>query len=552
MWQAACLRDTVQLIFDAIQRLYEKQGGKKLGGKEEWEEKGTDPLGITCDRDIPVRPPEQAVRKGSQVRKTEQIEKEGNLLGLDFGPHAATSEGKDGSDSDNEPMSEEAALPCADDLLSLVVLLITRANVHHLVANATYMDNFLSLRVPFSHKGELGYVLANFMAAVEYIKSDDLLERMREAGAPDPAPRERGLAKPSAASGEVLSVPTPAALRRSSVESSAGGSVKDPLRAWDDWGRAISRRRSSLQLWEPPQRPPAEARVVSVLSPYGVNLAVGCAGRSSSLFLDDDEAAAAVQNLNSSLHVNTRRGSQRRDSFGSPRGTPASFSGAPDSQRSSVDVGRSERASSTSFYPSTCHTGTVGAEDLFESATPGTPTSRLRLLGLNDSGNAGSATARDATGRDAFQTTLLKWEQMAHGNSSSSLDDTSLLRWGASPQRQSRPVEIPSWATPRGQQTHSSTQGGLFGRGNVPLAHSCGAVEDDRREEQGSSFFLGLNERRGSASSADESGSQGVSSPISSLNMRENSLFYDEEPQIDRLFAEDLPSGGRLSTEETR
>jgi len=54
--------------------------------------------------------------------------------------------------------SADDLLPCADDLLSLMVLLLTRASVHYLSANATFMDHFLSLQTPFQHKGELGCV----------------------------------------------------------------------------------------------------------------------------------------------------------------------------------------------------------------------------------------------------------------------------------------------------------------------------------------------------------------------------------------------------------
>jgi hypothetical protein len=60
----------------------------------------------------------------------------------------------------------------------LQVLLLTRANVQSLCAYTAYIDNFLSLQTPFQHNGELGYVLANFMAAVEYLKSNDLRLRL--------------------------------------------------------------------------------------------------------------------------------------------------------------------------------------------------------------------------------------------------------------------------------------------------------------------------------------------------------------------------------------
>ena len=65
-------------------------------------------------------------------------------------------------------------MPCADDVLSLMVVLLARARVKHLVAAAVYMDTFLCMTEATSHKGELGYALANFMAACEYVRSKDV------------------------------------------------------------------------------------------------------------------------------------------------------------------------------------------------------------------------------------------------------------------------------------------------------------------------------------------------------------------------------------------
>lgn len=122
---------------------------------------------------------------------------------------------------------EDIPMPCADDLLSLMVVLLARARVHHLarhlakyylptsmvvspalqqavhfsfqrirdectplehlwpchsdlcafsipfslyllqVANAVFVDTFLFMSETTSHKGELGYALANYMAACE-------------------------------------------------------------------------------------------------------------------------------------------------------------------------------------------------------------------------------------------------------------------------------------------------------------------------------------------------------------------------------------------------
>ena len=53
-------------------------------------------------------------------------------------------------------------------------VLLARARVHHLVANAVYMDTFLCIAESTSNKGELGFALANFMAACEYVRSKDV------------------------------------------------------------------------------------------------------------------------------------------------------------------------------------------------------------------------------------------------------------------------------------------------------------------------------------------------------------------------------------------
>jgi len=65
-------------------------------------------------------------------------------------------------------------MPCADDVLSLMVLLLARARVRNLVAACVYMDTFLCMTEATSHKGELGYALANFLAACEYARSRDV------------------------------------------------------------------------------------------------------------------------------------------------------------------------------------------------------------------------------------------------------------------------------------------------------------------------------------------------------------------------------------------
>mmetsp|Transcript_874 Transcript_874/g.1812 ORF Transcript_874/g.1812 Transcript_874/m.1812 type:complete len:1046 (-) Transcript_874:193-3330(-) len=180
--KAACLRDTVQLIFVAIQQLSESSveglaEAEAPATMPRWVQEGTDPLGLA--KNVPNRGDVSAVRVGGDAALAAQMAAAtttttnySNSNGINSAPD------KDVSKKIKKKKHADDLLPCADDLLSIVVLLVTRANVYSLAANATFMDHFLSLQTPFQHKGELGYVLANFMAAVEYLKSDDLSERV--------------------------------------------------------------------------------------------------------------------------------------------------------------------------------------------------------------------------------------------------------------------------------------------------------------------------------------------------------------------------------------
>jgi hypothetical protein len=88
---------------------------------------------------------------------------------------ASSSGGGGGGGYDSDDGGAGAVpMPCADDVLSLMVVLLARGRVRHLVASAVYMDTFLCMTEATSHKGELGYALANFMAACEYCRSKDV------------------------------------------------------------------------------------------------------------------------------------------------------------------------------------------------------------------------------------------------------------------------------------------------------------------------------------------------------------------------------------------
>ncbi|KAH9311806.1 hypothetical protein KI387_026841, partial [Taxus chinensis] len=67
----------------------------------------------------------------------------------------------------------EELLPCTDDLLSFMVLLMARAKIQNLQANASYMENFLYINKDGS-KGELGFHITNFLAACNYLQSKEI------------------------------------------------------------------------------------------------------------------------------------------------------------------------------------------------------------------------------------------------------------------------------------------------------------------------------------------------------------------------------------------
>lgn len=69
---------------------------------------------------------------------------------------------------------KDGLLPCTDDLLSFMLLLMARSRVKNLQANACYMDNFLSLQSQEEQGGELSYHVTNFVAACNYLNSGEV------------------------------------------------------------------------------------------------------------------------------------------------------------------------------------------------------------------------------------------------------------------------------------------------------------------------------------------------------------------------------------------
>lgn len=77
----------------------------------------------------------------------------------------------------------EGLLPCTDDLLSFMLLLMARAKVKNLHANACFMENFLNLQKD-TNGGELMYHITNFVAACSYLQSSaiqDIVANISEA-----------------------------------------------------------------------------------------------------------------------------------------------------------------------------------------------------------------------------------------------------------------------------------------------------------------------------------------------------------------------------------
>ncbi|KAG0556430.1 hypothetical protein M758_11G051400 [Ceratodon purpureus] len=69
---------------------------------------------------------------------------------------------------------KDGLLPCTDDLLSFMLLLMARSRVKNLQANACYMHNFLSLQMEDEQSGELAYHVTNFVAACNYLNTGEV------------------------------------------------------------------------------------------------------------------------------------------------------------------------------------------------------------------------------------------------------------------------------------------------------------------------------------------------------------------------------------------
>ncbi|GAQ91528.1 hypothetical protein KFL_008010030 [Klebsormidium nitens] len=74
-------------------------------------------------------------------------------------------------------------VPCTDDLLSLMLLMLTKAKIPRLLAQAMYIEHFLNLHLDDGLTGELGYHLTNLLAACAYLQTDQC-KRVSERAAP--------------------------------------------------------------------------------------------------------------------------------------------------------------------------------------------------------------------------------------------------------------------------------------------------------------------------------------------------------------------------------
>ena len=89
---------------------------------------------------------------------------------------AGGGSGGGGDETDDE--DEPASVPGTDNLLSLLVVLVARARPARAVSLAAYMAAFRAL-IGTAHKGELGFALANFLGAVQYIRSEPMAALLR-------------------------------------------------------------------------------------------------------------------------------------------------------------------------------------------------------------------------------------------------------------------------------------------------------------------------------------------------------------------------------------
>lgn len=90
---------------------------------------------------------------------------------------SGVKDAESGTRSDGSEDEEDTpdSVPGTDDLLSLLVVLVARARPARAVSLAAYMDGFHAL-VGAGHKGELGFALANFLGAVQYVRSEQMRE----------------------------------------------------------------------------------------------------------------------------------------------------------------------------------------------------------------------------------------------------------------------------------------------------------------------------------------------------------------------------------------
>lgn len=132
----------------------------------------------------------------------------------------------------------DGMLPCTDDLLSFMLLLMARAKVRHLHANACFMENFINLQKD-TNRGELVYHITNFVAACKYLHSEGVQELLIDISLP---PKTVVMQAQVSFSDSMSSSPSRAG-RSSSFEGSAG-----------THGTMSSSRAESLELEANPSR----------------------------------------------------------------------------------------------------------------------------------------------------------------------------------------------------------------------------------------------------------------------------------------------------------
>lgn len=168
--QQCLLAQVHQKVFSAVQHLYRRTDEELAGTIVSLQ---------SCDLEgIGVHPAHVRAATGQAVmarfEQLEQLRSPIEMASCIRDTLRLLADGAQRMQQEAGPSEFGGAMPSADDLLTLVIAMLLRARPFGLVSTATYVDFFLCVHSPTSHKGELGFSLANFLAGCEYLRSDDV------------------------------------------------------------------------------------------------------------------------------------------------------------------------------------------------------------------------------------------------------------------------------------------------------------------------------------------------------------------------------------------